>query len=90
MFVTKLCDLLSSLKDRRRNRQRCSESTIPHCQRFTFSAPSSSPVFIVEDHPETLSFVVAIDDQIGVPAAWQVNNPAALTARRQYVTAVVR
>src|SRR5712692_695750 len=48
------------------------------------------PVFIVEDHPETLSFVVAIDDQIGAPAAWQVNDPAALTARRQYVTAVVR
>src|SRR5437870_12085026 len=48
------------------------------------------PVFIVEDHPETLSFVVAIDDQIGAPAAWQFNDPAALTARRQYVTAVVR
>jgi len=48
------------------------------------------PVFIVEDHPDTLSFVVAIDDQIGAPAAWQVNDPAALTARRQYVTAVVR
>jgi len=27
------------------------------------------PVFIVEDHPETLSFVVAIDDQFGAPAA---------------------
>ncbi len=48
------------------------------------------PVFIVEDHPDTLSFVVAIDGQIGAPAAWQVNDPAALTARRQYVTAVVR
>src|SRR2546426_7313864 len=48
------------------------------------------PVFIVEDHPETLSFVVAIDDQIGAPAVWQLNDPAALTARRQYVTAVVR
>jgi putative restriction endonuclease len=48
------------------------------------------PVFIVEDHPDTLSFVVAIDDQVGAPAAWQVNDPAALTARRQYVTAVVR
>jgi len=48
------------------------------------------PVFIVEDHPDTLSFVVAIDDQIGAPAAWQLNDPAALTARRQYVTAVVR
>jgi len=47
-------------------------------------------VFIVEDHPDTLSFVVAIDDQIGAPAAWQVNDPALLTARRQYVTAVVR
>jgi hypothetical protein len=32
---------------------------------------------------------VAIDDQVGAPAAWQVNDPAALTARRQYVTAVV-
>ncbi len=48
------------------------------------------PIFIVEDHPDTLSFVVAIDDQVGAPAAWQVNDPAALTARRQYVTAVVR
>src|SRR5205823_10185674 len=48
------------------------------------------PVFVVEDHPETRSFVVAIDDQIGAPAAWQFNDPAALTARRQYVTAVVR
>ena len=48
------------------------------------------PVFIVEDHPETLSFVVAIDDQIGAPAAWQLNDPSVLTARRQYVTAVVR
>jgi putative restriction endonuclease len=48
------------------------------------------PVFIVEDHPDTLSFVVAIDDQTGAPAAWQLNDPAALTARRQYVTAVVR
>jgi len=33
---------------------------------------------------------VAIDDQIGAPAARQFNDPAALTARRQYVTAVVR
>src|SRR5258708_1925732 len=48
------------------------------------------PVFIVEDHPEALTFIVAIDDQVGAPAAWQVNDPAALTARRQYVTAVVR
>src|SRR4029453_6898265 len=48
------------------------------------------PVFIVEDHPEALTFIVAIDDQVGAPAAWQVHDPAALTARRQYVTAVVR
>src|SRR6266850_1515631 len=48
------------------------------------------PVFIVEDHPETLSFVVAIDDEIGAPTVWQFTDPAALTARRQYVTAVVR
>jgi hypothetical protein len=27
---------------------------------------------------------VASDDQVGAPAAWQVNDPAALTARRQY------
>jgi len=46
------------------------------------------PVFIVEDHPEALTFIVAIDDQVGAPAAWQVNDPAALTARRQYLTAV--
>jgi len=48
------------------------------------------PVFIVEDHPEALTFIVAIDDQVGAPAAWQVNDPAALTAQRQYLTAVVR
>jgi putative restriction endonuclease len=46
------------------------------------------PVFIVEDHPENLT--LAIDDQIGPPSAWQINDPAALNARRQYVTAVVR
>ncbi len=33
---------------------------------------------------------MTIDDQTGAPAAWQLNDPAALTARRQYVTAVVR
>jgi hypothetical protein len=32
--------------------------------------------------PDTRSFVVAIDDQIGAPAAWQVHDPAVLTARR--------
>ena len=48
------------------------------------------PVFIVEDHPDALTFIVAIDAQVDAPAAWQVNDPAALTARRQYVTAVVR
>jgi putative restriction endonuclease len=48
------------------------------------------PVFIVEDHPDTLTFIVAIDDQIGTATAWQFNDPAALTARRQYVTAIVR
>src|SRR4029453_14424054 len=48
------------------------------------------PVFIVEDHPEALTFIVAIDAQVDVPAAWQANDPAALAARRQYVTAVVR
>jgi putative restriction endonuclease len=48
------------------------------------------PVFIVEDHPDDLTFIVAIDDQIGTPAPSQLNDPAVLTARRQYVTAVVR
>ncbi|PYO45652.1 MAG: HNH endonuclease [Gemmatimonadetes bacterium] len=48
------------------------------------------PVFIVEDHPETLTFIVAIDDQVGVAGEWQSSDPAALTARRQYITAVVR
>jgi len=47
-------------------------------------------VFIVEDHPGDLTFIVAIDDQLATSAAWQFNDPAALTARRQYVTAVVR
>ena len=42
------------------------------------------------DHPDTLRLCRGIDDQIGAPAAWQLNDPAALTARRQYVTAVVR
>ncbi len=32
------------------------------------------PVFIVEDHPGALTFVVAIDDQVGAPAAWQFND----------------
>src|SRR3989475_8567844 len=45
------------------------------------------PVFIVEDHPDTLSFVVAIDDQIGRPATWPVIDPAGCIARRQYGTA---
>ena len=48
------------------------------------------PVFVMEDHPETLAFIVAIDDQAGAPAAWQVNDPTVLTSRRLYVTAVVR
>jgi putative restriction endonuclease len=48
------------------------------------------PVFVVEDRPEALTFIVAIDDQVGALAAWQFSDPAALTARRQYVTAVVR
>lgn len=48
------------------------------------------PVFVVDDRPATLTFILAIDDQVGTPTAWQVNDPAALTARRQYVTAVVR
>lgn len=48
------------------------------------------PVFIVEDQPHALTFIVAIDDQVATPAAWQVSDPAALSARRQYITAVVR
>jgi len=48
------------------------------------------PVFIVDDHPETLTFVVAIDDEIGQPVEGQINDPAALMARRRYITAVVR
>jgi putative restriction endonuclease len=48
------------------------------------------PVFIVEDHAEALSFIVAIDDQVAAPEDWQVADPAALIARRQYITAVVR
>jgi putative restriction endonuclease len=48
------------------------------------------PVFIADDHPENFTFIVAIDDQVASPAAWQVHDAAALTARRQYVTAVVR
>jgi putative restriction endonuclease len=48
------------------------------------------PVFIVEDHPDTLTFIVAIDDQVGAATGWQANDTAALTARRKYITAVVR
>jgi putative restriction endonuclease len=48
------------------------------------------PVFIVEDRPDDLAFIVAMDEQIGAPAVSQFNDPAALTARRRYVTAVVR
>jgi putative restriction endonuclease len=48
------------------------------------------PVFIVEDHPESLTFIVAIDDHVAARTDWQVADPAALTARRQYITAVVR
>jgi hypothetical protein len=48
------------------------------------------PVFVVDDRPEALSFIAAIDDQAGATPAWQPNDSAALTARRQYVTAVVR
>ena len=48
------------------------------------------PVFVVDDHPEALTFIVAIDDQVGTPTVWQFNDPAALNARRQYVTAAVR
>ena len=28
-------------------------------------------MFVVDDRPETLTFIVAIDDQLGAPAAWQ-------------------
>lgn len=48
------------------------------------------PVFIVSDDPLGLSFTVAMDDQVGAVGTWQLNDPAALTARRIYVTAVVR
>lgn len=48
------------------------------------------PVFIVDDQPAALTFIVAIDDQVGASAAWQAHDPTALTARRQYITAVVR
>lgn len=48
------------------------------------------PVFIVEDHPDALTFIVADDDQVGPPTASQFHDPAALIARRKYVTAVVR
>ena len=48
------------------------------------------PVFIVEDRPEDLTFIVAIDDQVEPPTTWQLNDPAVLTARRQYITALVR
>jgi hypothetical protein len=36
------------------------------------------PVFIIEDHPDALTFIVAIDDQVGAPTAWKVNDAAAL------------
>ena len=48
------------------------------------------PVFIVEDHPEDLTFIVAVDDQVVASTDWQAADPALVSARRQYVTAVVR
>jgi len=48
------------------------------------------PVFVVADDPDGLAFTVAVDDQLAVSGAWQVNDPAAVAARRTYITAVVR
>src|SRR2546425_8983113 len=48
------------------------------------------PVFVVADDPIGLAFTVAVDDQLAVSGAWQVNDPAGVAARRAYITAVVR
>jgi putative restriction endonuclease len=48
------------------------------------------PVYIVADDPQSLSFSVAVDDRIAAPSTWQAQDPAALTARRAYITAVVQ
>ena len=37
-----------------------------------------------------LTAIVAIDDQVGTSRTWEANDPAVQTARRLYVTAVVR
>jgi len=48
------------------------------------------PVFITGDDPIGLAFTVAVDDQLAVSNAWQMNDPASVVARRTYITAVVR
>ena len=48
------------------------------------------PVFIVEDHPRRPGLHRGDRRPGRRPPVWQFHDPAALTARRQYVTAVVR
>jgi putative restriction endonuclease len=48
------------------------------------------PVFVVADEPEMLTFTVAVDDRRALSATWEFRDPAAVSARRAYVTAVVR
>jgi len=48
------------------------------------------PVYIVGDDPNALTFSVAVDDELAERTTAQLHDPALVTARRAYVTAVVR
>lgn len=49
------------------------------------------PVYVVGDDPGRLTFSVAVDDAVAPTAsALQFHDPAAVTARRRYITAVVQ
>ena len=48
------------------------------------------PVYIVGDDPTSLTFSVVVDDVVTPTASFQFHDPAAVNARRRYVTAVVQ
>ncbi|WP_457653250.1 HNH endonuclease [Rhodocaloribacter sp.] len=48
------------------------------------------PVYIIEDHPETLTFKVAVDDMAGISMNTGAHVHEAVEGRRAYITATVR
>lgn len=48
------------------------------------------PVYVVGDDPALLTFSVAVDDELAPATSLQFHDPAAVNARRRYVTAVVQ